>query len=225
MQPYFFPYFQQFRHISQCDRWIVFDTVRYSRRTWVNRNRILDRCTGWTYLSAPVARGATVERLAEAELAAGPWRNDILQRLRVYEGEAPEYGAVRGLVERVLAAGSVTIADLDCAGLRAVCDHLGIATPIDRLSALALDLPAQAEPGEWALLIARALGADTYSNASGGRDLFDPARYRAAGVTLEFYEPIELTYPTGSFVFEPDLSVIDTLMWIAPAQLRLLVER
>jgi hypothetical protein len=219
MQPYFFPYFQQFRHISQCDVWVVFDLAKYSRGTWINRNRIYSRDCGWTYLTVPVTRGATLSTIAQAPLASGHWRRKILNLLRVYESEAPQYRNVRALVEECLSVPARTIADLNVACLRNVCLALGIATPIHRLSELSLALPGEAAPDEWGLLVSRALGASTYSNATGGRAFFDASRYTRAGVNLEFYDPVPLSYPTGTFAFQEHLSVIDTLMWVAPQAL------
>jgi hypothetical protein len=224
MQPYFFPYFQQFRHIAQCDQWIVFDTVHYSRKTWINRNRILDRKKGWSYISVPIIKGATRDSIANATLGIGPWREDILDHLRIYQNEAPSFDMVHSLVGEILFTPARTVGDLNTNVLRRICSCLGIGTPIMRLSEMELDLPPMAEAGHWALLISQALGASEYSNAPGGRALFDSELYQRSGVQLEFYQPIELRYSTGTFPFVPDLSVIDTLMWLSPIKLKGLLQ-
>ena len=59
MQPYFLPYLEHFRLIAACDRWVVFDTVPYRRKTWMNRNRIINRETTWSFVSVPIVRGST----------------------------------------------------------------------------------------------------------------------------------------------------------------------
>lgn len=219
MQPYFFPYAQQFRHIAQCDVWIVFDTPKYSRKSWINRNRIADRQAGWSYISAPVVKGASNRAIRDAALADVDWRNAIRDKLKVYAASAPCYAETLEIVEACIGPESVTIADLNTRILREICNSLSIKTPIERLSSMPLDLPAEADPGEWALLISEAVGADVYSNASGGRQLFDPELYRSRGVALEFYEPRTLVYETPGFVFTPDLSVIDTIMWLGNGRL------
>ena len=213
MQPYFFPYIEHFRLIAACDRWVVFDTVRYRRKTWMSRNRIVNRDTGWCHVSVPVARGATRGSVAAARLGGEDWRATLDDRLRVYAHEAPFYAETRALVSEVVAPQHATLADLDTWGLRVICRHLGITTSIERLSEMALDLPERAGAGEWGLLIAKALGADEYRNASGGRALFDPVRFEAAGLRLSFHEHRTLRYETGSFTPVPDLSIIDPLMW------------
>ncbi len=214
MQPYFFPYTQQFRHIGQCDLWIVFDTPKFSRKSWVNRNRILNPDSEWSYISAPVEKGASNGPICDAALAGGDWRETILNKLKVYERGAPFYRETLDLVHSCLDDAGSTIAALNTRILGQVCSALSITTPIKRISDLSLNLPSKAAPGEWALLISKELGADIYSNAPGGRDLFDPELYSANGVTLEFYEPKTLVYETPGFEFTPDLSVIDALMWM-----------
>ena len=213
MQPYFFPYLEHFRLIAACDRWVVFDTVHYRRKTWMNRNRIINRDTGWCYVSVPVAKGATRGSVAEAKLSGEDWRATLTDRLKAYAHEAPFYAEIRALVSEIVAPEHATLADLNTWGLRVICRHLGITTSIERLSELALDLPERADAGEWGLLIARALGADEYRNASGGRELFDPAQFKAAGIRLSFHEHRPVRYATGSFTPIPDLSIIDPLMW------------
>ena len=214
MQPYFFPYLEYFRLIASCDRWVVFDTANFHRRTWMNRNRIISRRNpGWRYIVVPIAKGASMGSVAEARLSGKDWRATLNDRLRVYAHEAPFYAETRALVHEVVAPEHVTLADLDTWGLRVICRHLGVTTSIERLSEVALDLPEHVGAGEWGLFIAKALGAGEYRNASGGRELFDPTQFKAAGIRLSFHEHRPVRYATGSFTPLPDLSIIDPLMW------------
>ncbi|TAJ95327.1 MAG: hypothetical protein EPO41_08810 [Reyranella sp.] len=225
MQPYFFPYFQQFRMIAQCDAWIAFDTVKYSRQAWISRNRIINREKGWTWLSVPVTKGATAGSISEARLAKGNWRKQVMDRLRVYEHEAPQYEEIRGIVAEGIATEAASIGELNSSCIRLFCRYLGIETAFHDLSKMGLPLPHKAARGEWPLHICKAVGAQSYINAAGGRHLYDPAKFNAAGVSLEFYEPIDLKYETGSFRFEPDLSIIDTLMWLPKQHLQALIRK
>ena len=213
MQPYLFPYLEHFRLMAACDRWIVFDTVVYRRKTWMSRNRIINRDTGWSYISVPVVKRATRGSVAAALLSSSSWRVAIYDRLKVYAYAAPFYDETCALVRKVLAPEHATLAELNTWGLRMICRYLGIETSIERLSEMTLDLPKRAGAGEWGLLIATAVGADEYRNAAGGRSLFDAERFEATGVRLSFHEHLPVRYATGSFSPVPDLSIIDPLMW------------
>ncbi len=214
MQPYFFPYFEQFRLIAACDLWVVFDTAQFSRKSWMTRNRILNRDKGTAYVSIPVQHTGLETPIRNAMIdLAQDWRGQVMNKLKTYETEAPHYAVVRDLIGDALAGGHETVATLNTAVLQAVCGHLGISTPIVAASSLPLTLPEQCAPGEWALHIAKSLDATEYRNASGGRDLFSDALYANHGITLSFHEHHPRRYTTGSFDFVENLSVIDWMMW------------
>ena len=83
IQPYFFPYLEHFRLIAACDRWVIFDTVRYRRRTWMSRNRIVNRETRRSYISASMVKVATRGSVAAAALSDEDWRSALDGRLKV----------------------------------------------------------------------------------------------------------------------------------------------
>lgn len=225
MQPYFFPYFEQFRHIAQCDTWIVFDTVHYRRRSWMSRNRILNRQARWTYINVPMPKGSTLRPVADAAMSPG-WQSRVREQLLVYRDCAPFYRQTMAMVDEVLDKDSRTLADLNTTGLKTVCGRLGIQTPILRLSELKLTLPdPPPRAGAWGHFVTRALGADTYSNASGGKGLIRETLFERDGVALRFYEHLNIRYATGPFAFVPDLSILDALMWVGPDDLRALIRR
>lgn len=214
MQPYFFPYFEQFRLIAACDLWVVFDTAQFTRKSWITRNRILNRDKGTAYVSIPVQHTGLATLIKDALIDINQdWRNQVMDKLKVYQAEAPHYAIVRDFIGDTLAESHETIATLNTTILRAVSSYLGIATPILVASSLTLNMPDQCAPGEWALHISKNLGASEYRNASGGRDLFNNEIYASNGIILSFHEHRPRHYTTGSFNFVEDLSVIDWMMW------------
>lgn len=214
MQPYFLPYFEHFRLLAACDQWVVFDIAQFTRKSWITRNRILNRDKGVAYISVPVSHTGLATRIGEAALDSGQdWRQALLDRLLVYRKEAPHYAQVTAMLSATLARDFRTIAELNTALLGMVCGHLAIRTPISVCSQLGLELPPDSDAGEWALHIARGLGASEYRNPSGGRSLFDEALYARHGIRLSFHKHRALSYATGSLPFVPDLSIIDWMMW------------
>lgn len=220
MQPYFLPYLEHFRLIAACDRWIVFDTVKYSRHSWMNRNRIINREKGWVYLGVPVSKPGFDGLVSDVRISPDDWPGQLFDKLRIYEKRAPHYLPTIGLLRDVLQKDCSRLVDLNVALLQAVCDELGISTPIERLSELNLGLPESLGPGEWALWIAKAVGATEYRNPSGGRELFDPTKFAAEGIHLSFHEHRLWVYGTRPFEFQPDLSIIDPLMWVGREAIR-----
>lgn len=214
MQPYFFPYFEQFRLIAACDIWVVFDTAQFSRKSWMTRNRIQNRDKGTSYISVPVKHSGLDTLIKDALIDTKQnWHDKIMNKLGVYRTEAPNFSAVCDLVSASISGPHENIAALNTEILRTVCCYLEISTPILRASTMTLDIPARCEPGEWALHISKSLAATEYRNAAGGRALFDSELYARNGITLGFHEHRPRRYRTGSFDFVDDLSVIDWMMW------------
>jgi hypothetical protein len=60
------------------------------------------------------------------------------------------------------------------------------------------------------------LGADEFINRPGGAEQFDRAKFEAHGIKLTIQPPFEFTYACPGYTFEPDLAVIDALMWNSP---------
>lgn len=214
MQPYFFPYAQQFRHIAQCDQWLIFDTVKFSRKTWLSRNRVANPDSEFSYISVPIAKGATHGTIVQAQIARHDWQATLFDQLRCYSAVAPFYNETVALIEESTRGDARNLSELNTRIIRTICSALKINTEIQRVSEMSFDLPRETDPGEWALLISKQLGADIYSNAPGGRHLFDSNLYRVHGLQLEFYEPAALEYRTEGLPFIPDLSIIDSLMWL-----------
>ena len=214
MQPYFFPYIQQFRHIRQCDMWVIFDTPKFSRKSWISRNRIINRNTQWSYISVPIVKGASNSSISKAQIVKGEWKNKFYDSLKVYKDVAPFYLQTMDIIEEAISGKHVFISDLNLNIIKTLCSYLNIKTKIELLSKMSLEIVSSAAPGEWACHISKALKADIYSNAPGGRHIFDPEYYRDNNIILEFYEPHHLKYETSSFNFVEDLSIIDQLMWM-----------
>ena len=143
MQPYFFPYLEHFRLIAACDRWVVFDTVVFRRKTWMSRNRIINRDTSWSYISVPVAKGATRGPVSAAEIGRVDWRADLADRLKVYAHEAPFDEETCALVREIVAPDHATLADLNTCGLR---DDLPISRDRDAVRAPERDEARPARP-------------------------------------------------------------------------------
>lgn len=214
MQPYFFPYLGHFQLIAACDRWVVFDVVKYKKKSWMNRNRVLKPDSGWQYVSVPVnaPEGASVGVATMVDAGAAKAR--ILGQLAHYRGKAPHFRQVCGLVEAAFATtGSNLISDLNIRSLELVCEHLGIPFDWSLCSATDLDLPAIEHAGQWALEISGALGATRYINPPGGRGLFRSDEWEDRGIELRFLNPAPMVYATGPYGFVQDLSVLDVLMW------------
>ena len=221
MQPYFFPYFGYFDHISRCDKWVVFDISQYTPKSWISRNRILHPKSGSMYINCDV-HGSQNMIIADVRLKdADASRRKLLGRLCHYRKYAPYYRQVTAIVEQSFSeAESDSLTDVNISALRAVCGYLGIHFSPVIASEAGFPLPRIVHSGQWALEIADLLGADTYLNTPGGRELFRPEEFSARGIRLAFTRVPEFTYACGPFQFESKLSILDVLMWNSLEEVR-----
>ena len=68
MQPYFFPYVGYFQLIAAVDKFIVYDDIKYTKKGWINRNRMLQNGKDATF-SLPLKKGSDSLNVCERELA------------------------------------------------------------------------------------------------------------------------------------------------------------
>ena len=218
MQPYFFPYLGHFSLIAAVDEWIVFDITQYTPKTWMNRNRILHPNGGWQYVTVPVANSSISIKTHEARvLNLAEAKANILGKLSHYRKKARHFEAVKSLIDEAFdAATDDSLVHLNVRGLAAVCRYLNIPFSYRICSELNLPLPPHPGPGGWAPEICQLLGATRYINPSSGQHIFDPAEFTSRSVSLHFAQFKEFVYSVTPYQFEPNLSVLDVLMWNSP---------
>ena len=55
MQPYFFPYIGYFQLMNAVDEFVIYDNIKYTKKGWINRNRILVNGKD-SYISIPLKK-------------------------------------------------------------------------------------------------------------------------------------------------------------------------
>ena len=222
MQPYFFPYWGHFALIAATDQWVVFDVSQYTPRTWMNRNRILHPATGWQYVTVPLRNSSQSIKTAEA-MVVDPQATEeqIIRKLAHYKKYAPHYPEVIRLIKEVFSSVSDNfLVTLNVNALMRTCAYLGITFNYQICTKMDLDLPENLGAGDWAAVIASQMGAAKYVNPLSGKALFDIEQFETVGVDLKFLEVGNFKHPTPGFKFEPHLSIIDTMMWNSPDEIR-----
>ena len=219
MQPYFFPYLGHFSLITAVDEWIVFDITQYTPRTWMNRNRILHPVEGWQYVTVPLSNSSISIKTHEARiLNLSEAKANIVGKLSHYKNKAPHFDAVNALINEIFdSTTDDSLVRFNLRGLEVVCRYLDIPFNYRICSELNLPLPVKLGPGGWALEICSLLGATGYVNPASGQNIFDSAAFARRGISLHFAQPVEFSYCTSPYQYEPNLSIIDVLLWNPPA--------
>lgn len=182
MQPYFMPYAGYFRLLAAADLFVIYDCVQFPRRGWVHRNqlRLADGSKDWLTLPLERApRDTAICDLAFREDAPASLQEQV-RRFPALAGPTPQARALAAAIEDVQA----TPVDYIIGLLHLTAQELGLPWQVRRSSALSLPPGLRAQ--DRILAIAQAYGATRYINPPGGRDLYDPAAFAAAGIQLRF---------------------------------------
>src|SRR5260221_7252727 len=88
MQPYFFPYIGYFQLIASVDLFIVYDNIKYTKKGWISRNRMLQNGRDVMF-SLPLRSDSDHLEVRERELAAGFNRDKLLNPIEGAYRPAP----------------------------------------------------------------------------------------------------------------------------------------
>jgi hypothetical protein len=217
MQPYFFPYVGYFQLIGAVDLFVVYDNIKYTKKGWINRNRMLQGGKDVMF-SLPLRNDSDSLDIRDRALAAEFNRDKLLNQLRGAYGKAPNFSDVFPMLEdAVRHADANLFAYLHNALIR-TCDHLGLATPV-RVSS-SIDIDHGLKNQDKVIALAKAVGATSYVNAIGGLELYDREAFRSQGLELQFIRSKPFEYRQLGNPFVPWLSIIDVLMFNPHATVR-----
>ena len=142
MQPYFFPYLGYFATIAHSKKWLVFDTPQYSKRSWINRNRVLHPSSGWQYVTVPVQKASLKTPINQIRIR-NPINScsKILRQLEHYKKSAPFFKSTMELIENIFNSFEGEFLDeLNILAIEKVCQHLGIKFNYSRCSDYQVDI-------------------------------------------------------------------------------------
>jgi hypothetical protein len=210
MQPYWFPYLGYFQLIRCADVFVIYDNIKYTKRGWINRNRILENGTAGL-ISLPLKKAPDSADIRERQIAEQFDRRHLVRRLSNAYRRAPQFPAAMELLESLVQYPDDNLFAFLRNSIVGICRYLGIPTMIVTASSIDAD---HALCGQDRVLdLCRALGASTYVNPVGGVGLYDAEAFAAKGVELRFLRSPAISYPQFSAPFVPMLSIIDVMMF------------
>lgn len=210
MQPYFLPYIGYWQLMNAVDRFIVYDNVEYTKKGWINRNRMLLDCREETF-TIPIAGASDNLHVVHREVAKEFIAQKLLNKFESAYRKAPHYAATIELLSRILHNPERNLFRFIYSSIAEVAEYLQIETPLTIASAISADhsLKGQAR----VLDICRALTATEYVNPPGGIGLYDSKVFSEQGIKLKFLYPGDVRYRQFSEAFLPNLSIVDLLMF------------
>lgn len=220
MQPYFLPYLGYFGLIKHTDKFVINGIVQYRKESWVNRNRILCEGKEWDYITIPIKKHSSRAAIKEITIHnEQKWKAKLLGKLQHYKKIAPYYTRTRKLLEEILSLQTDSLMEMNIHSLSLVCQYLGIPFNPIFFSDLNADIKEIHASDDWGLVTAKAVEADEYWNPPGGKNFYDPAKYKRQQIRLRFLTVYLREYNQQRLPFVPGLSILDVMMFNNPAEI------
>jgi hypothetical protein len=201
------------------DTFIVYDNIEYTKKGWINRNRILVNGKD-SYITLPLKKDSDYLDINERSLA-DTWQSDrIKMRNRIVESyrKAPQFDHVFPMIERCIMFEKKNLFEFIYHSLKELRDFLNISSQLKTASAVPADHTLKAE--KKVIALCKAVGAEDYINPIGGTRLYDKKRFRDKGIGLYFIKTGRFAYPQFRENFIPNLSIIDVLMFNSPEKIK-----
>ncbi len=219
MQPYFFPYIGYWQLINVVDRFVLYDDVSYINRGWINRNFILGPQKPQRITLQ--LNGASQNKLIN-EISVGDNKKKLIKTIEQRYSKAKYFRDVFPLIEECSYYNTINLAIFLDYSIRRICSYLDIQTEIIVSSEIYRDVTMK---GSDAIIdICNKLGAETYINAIGGKELYNSSVFSSKGIDLFFLKTQNIIYRQYSPQFVPNLSIIDVMMFCDINEVRNLLE-
>jgi len=210
MQPYFFPYVGYFQLIAAVDKFIVYDNIKYTKKGWINRNRMLLNGSDVMF-SLPLKNDSDALNICEREISSNFDSNNILNQFRGAYQQAPYFKPTFLLLEEIIRNKEINLFKYLYSSIVKTCEYLGIQTRI--LVSSEIEINHDLKGQDKVLALCEAVGASSYLNAFGGINLYEKEVFQRKDIDLRFIKSLQFEYPQLGNSFIPWLSIIDVLMF------------
>lgn len=212
MQPYWLPYIGYFQLIKQCDVFVIYDNIKYTKKGWINRNRI--NVNGEPkYISVPIKKDSDFLNVNDRKLS-DVWEADkvtIINKITSNYSKYPYFEETMPLIRKILGSWEVNLFWYIAHSIELICNHLDIKTPILNSSQIQIDHELKGKDKVKALC--KELEAEIYINPIGGKELYSKSDFEKAGIELLFIRNLH----------ENTLSIIDVLFTNGKEKTKLLL--
>jgi hypothetical protein len=219
MQPYFMPYIGYFQLINSVDKFVIYDNIQYTKKGWINRNRILANGKD-QLITLPIKKDSDYLNVVERELSES-WDKDKSKMLNVIKAsynKAPYFQETFELISKCLNNPEANLFRFIYDSIVLINDHLEIKTPIVISSTIDADHTLKSQ--DKVLSLCKEQNADIYINSIGGIELYDKETFKQNNIKLNFIKSNPIQYKQFNNEFVSWLSIIDVLMFNSKEQIK-----
>jgi hypothetical protein len=219
MQPYFMPYIGYFQLINSVDKFVIYDNIQYTKKGWINRNRILANGKD-QLITLPIKKDSDYLNVVERELSES-WDKDKSKMLNVIKAsynKAPYFQETFELISKCLNNPEANLFRFIYDSIVLINDHLEIKTPIVISSTIDADHALKSQ--DKVLSLCKEQNADVYINSIGGVELYDKETFKQNNIKLNFIKSNPIQYKQFNNEFVSWLSIIDVMMFNSKEQIK-----
>jgi WbqC-like protein family len=219
MQPYFFPYIGYFQLICSVDEFVIYDNIKYTKKGWINRNRLLINGKDAIF-SLPLKNDSDDLNVVDRKIS-DLWsveKEKLFNRIYQAYHKALYFKKTYQLLQDCLSFSECNLFLFILSTLLKANTYLEISTPIIVSSTVNIDHNLKSE--DKVLAIAKQQNATTYVNAIGGIELYDKKIFKENGINLQFIKSNPIVYKQFEYEFIPCLSIIDVMMHNSKKQIQ-----
>lgn len=212
MQPYFLPYIGYFQLINSVDLFVIYDQIEYTKKGWINRNRILFNGEP-LMITLSIKKGSDYANVNQRYLS-DTWLKDrgkILSKIEIAYRKAPFYRDVLPLIIKIFEHKNKNLFGFIYHSILEICNYLDIQTELKVSSSIEYDNSLKGQ--DKVIDLCEKTLATSYYNPVGGMNLYNKTDFRRKNIELNFLEVHEFEYNQMSKDFAPNLSIIDVLMF------------
>jgi hypothetical protein len=214
MQPYFIPYFGYFQLINAVDKFVIYDNIKYTKKGWINRNRIL--LNDYEHLiTIPLKKDSDYLNIKDRYISIDfeKERIKILNKFSEAYKKAPFYDEVLSLFKEIILFEDKNLFKYLENSIVKINNYLNIKTPILISSGIDNNNEYKLESSQRVVYLCKKLNGNHYINPIGGLDLYSKEDFLKQGIHLSFIKKDDFTYQQFGQKFLNNLSVIDVLMF------------
>ena len=172
-QPEHFPYMGFFQKMTKADLFIILDDVQFKKNNWQNRNRIKNKAGQDEWITIPVPKKSTSQKINEVMVSDDPhWRSKILKKFKYnFSFDATPLYEPSKLI------------DINMNSIFWAMEKLKINKPI----VMASEISNQGQKTQRLINLLKEVGANTYISGPSGKNYLDMELF--GNIEVEFFEP------------------------------------
>jgi hypothetical protein len=213
LQSNYIPWKGYFDIINRADKFIIYDSVQYTKNDWRNRNKIKTPA-GPQWLTIPVIQEALAQSIQRTRVAGSHWRKKHWKSIVQNYNQAPFFKDYKDHFEDLYSDSRLhSLSKINLEFIKRINNILGITTEILDST----DFDVSGDKSQRLIEICRQAGIDHYISGPAAKAYLDEALFmshyiRLSYVSYDGYPEYPQLYPP----FDHNVSVLDLIFNAGP---------